>query len=311
MGIDLWQTRAPTPSFLARTGSKDRELWRVLAFPVLWSSLGLVIGAALYFTAMSLSDELSRLFPSTAYGLRAAPLGRVRPEQVAPNLGLMGEARRLLLLASGPAGFAISTPLIGRWLMQRPALTWFTAAHRFRWRMLLAGLVMYCAATGLMMLVGGLAHGFPKSPPLFRTDEPLHVRGVYLLVSTAALLAAAAAEEVILRGWLLQQTAAFTRKLVIVLAFNAVLFAFIALFVSGVSLGIIALRTGGLEFGIGVHAGNNLMLAWFVTTFPVGDLTGQMRLGDLIAQLIVTFAGLGLAELTVRWRPLRRIAFWT
>jgi len=61
MGIDLWQTRAPTPSFLARTGSKDRELWRVLAFPVLWSSVGLLIGAVLYFTAMSFSDELSRL----------------------------------------------------------------------------------------------------------------------------------------------------------------------------------------------------------------------------------------------------------
>eukprot|EP01042_Synura_sphagnicola_P019488 gene19488-24671_t len=131
---------------------------------------------------------------------------------------------------------------------------------------------------------------------------------VVLVVSTVALLAAAAAEEVVLRGWLLQQTAAFTRKLLIVLALNAVLFAFIhldrdplrniALFASGVSLGVIALRTGGLEFGIGVHAGNNLMLAWFVATFPLGDLNGQMRLGDLIAQLIVTFSGLGLAELT-------------
>ena len=52
------------------------------------------------------------------------------------------------------------------------------------------------------------------------------------------------------------------------------------------------------------------MLAWFSSPFRLGDPSGRMTLADLLVQVIVTLSGLGMAEVTLRWRPLRRIAFW-
>ena len=317
MHIDTWTNLSVAPAFLAQTGTRDREPWRVLALAALWLVGGLVIGALIFFTVMSFSDELSRQFPTAVRGLRAAPLGRVSVSQVAPDIGLIGEARRILLLAAGPAGFAISVPLAGFYLMHRPARSWFTAAEHFRWKMLAAGLVLFSGVTGLAMLADGAIHGFPKSAPLLRTDESLAVRMVYFVLTLVAVTAAASAEEVITRGWMMQQTAVFTRNLAVIVCVNAAAFSMLhldpdprrnlALFVSGVCLSLIALRTGGLEFGIGVHAANNLMLVWFSTPFRVEDLGGRMNLTDLIIQLSVTLSGLGLAELVLRWPLLRRV----
>jgi len=317
MHTDHWTNLATVPPFLAQAGSRDREPWRVLAFGALWLGGGLIIGALIFFTVMSFSDELSHQVPELVRGLRAAPLGRVQVAQVAPDIGLIGEARRILLLAAGPAGFAVSVPLVGFYLMHRPARSWFSAAEHFRWRMLAAGLVLFSTVTGLAMLVDGAIHGFPKSVPLLRTDESLGVRLVYFALTLVAMTAAATAEEVITRGWMMQQTAVFTRNLAVIVCVNALAFSLLhldpdpgrnlALFVSGVCLSLIALRTGGLEFGIGVHAANNLMLVWFSTPFRVEDLGGRMHLSDLLIQLAVTLSGLGLAELVLRWPVLRRV----
>jgi uncharacterized protein len=314
MTLDRWTNLKSTPAFLAHVGVRDREPWRVLAFVALWPIGGLITGALIFFTVMSFSDELSHQFPELVRGLRAAPLGRVPVAQVEPHIGLIGETRRILLLAAGPAGFAISVPLAGFYLMHRPARSWFTSSVHFRWRMLFAGLVMFSGVTGLAMLFDGLIHGFPKSPPLLRSDESPAVRGVYFGLTLFAMTAAASAEEVITRGWLMQQTAVFTRNLAVIVCVNAAVFSLVhldpdpgrnlALFVSGVCLSLIAVRTGGLEFGIGVHAANNLMLVWFSTPFRVEDLGGRINLVDLLIQLSVTVSGLGLAELAMRWRAM-------
>ena len=317
MQTDLWTNLSTAPAFLAQSGSRDREPWRVLAFAALWLGGGLVIGALIFFTVMSFSDELSQQFPAVVRGLRAAPLGRVPVAQVGPDIGLIGEARRILLLAAGPAGFAVSVPLAGFYLMHRPARSWFSASEHFRWKMLAAGLVLFSAVTGLAMLADGAMHGFPRSAPLLRTDESPAVRLVYFVLTLLAVTVAASAEEVITRGWMMQQTAVFTRNLAVIVCVNALAFSLLhldpdprrnlALFVSGVCLSLIALRTGGLEFGIGVHAANNLMLVWFSTPFRVDDLSGRMTLSELLIQLTVTVSGLGLAELAMRWKALRRV----
>ena len=320
MLIDRWTNLTIVPAFLAQVGSRDREVWRVLLFPVAWILGGLMIGAALYALAMSLSDQLARLMPVVVQVMRAAPLGRVHVAQVMPHLGLLGEARSVLQITAGPVGFALSIPVIGHVIMRRPLHSWFTATYSFRWKMLGAGMVLFCLATGIAMTLDGLLHGFPKTPPLLRSDEPWSVRLVYFGVTLVAITAAAAAEEAIFRGWLMQQTSAFTPNLAVIVGVNAALFALIhfdddplrnlALFISGVSLSLMAVRTGGLEFGIGIHAANNLMLGWFSNPFRVSDPSGRMTLTDLLVQVVVTLSGLALAEVTLRWRPLRGRVFW-
>ncbi len=318
MSIDPWLNLRDAPPFLAQTGGRDREFWRVAAFAPLWIVAGLIIGFMTFFTATSLGDKLVELTPAPVHAIVAAPLARVRPEQVSGDLGLVGEARRVLSLSAGPAAFAIAVPLVGWLLMRRAARSWYTSKLRFRWRMLAAGLVLFCLATGVAMVLDGLINGFPKSSPLLRADESVAARMVYFLVTLGALTAAAAAEEVVTRGWLMQQTAVFTHNLVLILGVNAFAFMVVhldpdparnaALFLSGLSLSLIAVRTGGLEFGIGVHAANNLMLAWFSEPFRVTDLGGRMSAADLAVQAAVTLSGLALAELTLRWRPLREAA---
>ena len=90
MQTDLWTNLSAAPAFLAQTGTRDREPWRVLAFVALWLVGGLIIGALIFFTVMSFSDELSQQFPAAVRGLRAAPLGRVPAAQVGPDIGLIG-----------------------------------------------------------------------------------------------------------------------------------------------------------------------------------------------------------------------------
>ena len=320
MLIDRWTNLNIAPAYLAQVGPRDREVWRVLLFPVAWIMGGLMAGAALYALAMSLSDYLSRLMPAMVQVMRAAPLGRVHVAQVKPHLGLLGEARSVLQLTAGPIGFAISIPVIGHVIMRRPMHSWFTAAYSFRWKMLAAGMVLFCLATGVAMILDGLLHGFPAASPLLRNDETWSVRLVYFIVTLVAITGAAAAEEAITRGWLMQQTSAFTRNLAVIVSVNAALFSLIhldpdplrnlALFISGVSLSLIAVRTGGLEFGIGIHAANNLMLGWFSTPFRISDPGGRMTFADLLVQVLVTLSGLALAEVTLRWRPLRGRVFW-
>ena len=127
----------------------------------------------------------------------------------------------------------------------------------------------------------------------------------------------AAAEELVFRGWLMQQTAAFTRSLPLIVGVNAVLFAGMHLdsdpaqnlvrFTAGVVYGLVALRLGGLEFGIGLHAANNVMIALFLRPLAETGVTSRMGLGELMVQLGVSLSGLVLAELVQREPHLR---FW-
>ncbi|MDF2901137.1 MAG: Abortive infection protein, partial [Phenylobacterium sp.] len=73
------------------------------------------------------------------------------------------------------------------------------------------------------------------------------------------------------RGYLLQQTAALTKRTWLVIAINAVVFALFHLefdpvalaarALAGAAFAWAALRLGGLEFAIGAHVATNLMLA--------------------------------------------------
>ena len=181
-----------------------------------------------------------------------------------------------------------------------------------------AGLGLFSLLLAAMSAIPEALHGWPDRPVILRAGETGVVRVVYFLVMLAILPLAAASEEVFCRGWLMQTTAAFTPNLLAILVFNSILVSLmhvdndlgrtLARVVFGVVLSYGALRLGGLEFGIGVHAANNLVILLLAGTLPQTAQIAPSTTGSVMANLALSAVALGLVELTVRWRPLRR---WT
>jgi membrane protease YdiL (CAAX protease family) len=186
------------------------------------------------------------------------------------GVGLTAEVDRLLRALAIFGSYALAIPAAAALVNRRPMRSWITAAARFRWRLLLAGLVLFGAAVAVGVLVQGAATGWPEYPPLLDRREALPVRLIYLGAAVVVIPVVVMAEEVLTRGWLLQLTSAFTRNLLVILAVNAVVFSILHFdpnpfanvghFYTGVVLGYMVLRLGGLEFAIGVHAANILVV---------------------------------------------------
>jgi len=156
----------------------------------------------------------------------------------------------------------------------RPMRSFLTTASHFRWRHALVGLAVFLPV--VMLEIGVETLGSPQGPPspLFVADAALAGRLAYAGAAVAFLWMAALAEEIIFRGWLLQQTGAFTRNLALVLAVNAIVFslahgdpspgAFLARCALGAGWAWIVLQLGGIEFAAGAHFANNLGIALLV-----------------------------------------------
>jgi len=200
----------------------------------------------------------------------------------------------------------------------RPMSTWITAAPRFRWRLFFFGLGAFGLLMGAAAAIPEALHGWPDRPVFWRPGEFLSVRLVYMLVMLTALPVYAAFEEVLCRGWMLQTTAAFTRNAAAILLINSLVFAMlhrdndlghsVSRVLFGMALSFGALRLGGLELGIGVHAANNLVILLLAQTLPQAEKSSPSTFGGVLVNLAVSLAIVGLAELVARWEPLRR---WT
>jgi membrane protease YdiL (CAAX protease family) len=196
--------------------------------------------------------------------------------------------------------------------------TWITAAPRFRWRLFFFGLGSFSLLLGGAAAIPEALHGWPDRPTFLREGEFLSVRLVYMLVMLTALPVAAAFEEVLCRGWLLQTTAAFTPSLPAILLLNSLVFALlhtdsdlghnVSRILFAAALSYAALRLGGVELGIGVHAANNLVILLLAQTIPQAEKSSPATLGGVLVNLLVASLVVGLAELVSRWEPLRR---WT
>jgi hypothetical protein len=149
-----------------------------------------------------------------------------------------------------------------------------------------------------------------------KADETVRMQIGYVVVMLVALPVAAAFEEVLCRGWLLQVTAAFTRSLPAILLFNSLVFSLmhfdpdpgrnLSRLVLGMALSWAALRTGGLEIGIGIHAANNLVIVLLAQTLRQSEAPSVSSPAALAINLSVSLAAVGVVELVARWRLLRR-----
>jgi len=138
-----------------------------------------------------------------------------------------------------------------------------------------------------------------------------------VVAAVVFLVIAAGVEELLCRGWLLKQTAAWSRNVWVMLIVNGLLFsamhlpdidpnAFVGRALMGIGFVYMTLRTGGIEFSTGAHAANNALLILFVQTPPL-NIPPPEKFNPLeVLPTLLAVAGYVLiTEIVVRWAPLR------
>ena len=241
---------APFPNFLSALTDRDRDLKRV-GLMLLLGPLAAVVTA---FVAVVLTTLGSEGAPGEGDGPVLA-----RSSVFVIVLGIS--------LGAMAVGFVSTASLVFR----RGFKTFVTAARRFRWGLLVWGLLV--TLWGLAVISAGdvLLRGETLDvPPVLDPTASWSLRIQYVAAITLGFLVAATAEEVVFRGYLLQQMAAFTDRMAIPVLASSVAFALIHLefapeamaarTLTGVAFCWAALRLGGLEFAIGAHLANNLLL---------------------------------------------------
>lgn len=223
---------------------------------------------------------------------------------------LQRSAVYVLQLGLGLGSMGLAVLLAARYVFGRPVVTWLTAALYFRWRLLLAGAALTALGVGVLMTGDLLLHPGQFQMPLFDPNSSLALKGFYALAVVAGLLVAATAEEAVFRGYLLQQTAAFTRNVWVLIAVNAAAFALAHLefdpgalaarALAGAAFAWAALRLGGLEFAIGAHVATNLMIAFFQAPMLPDDPEVTGGLDETVIEVLLALYMVLVVELVRR-----------
>jgi membrane protease YdiL (CAAX protease family) len=301
-------------AFLADVGPSDRNILRLI--------LGLaagVVGSFVVLVVLMVIAGVGGVIYEAGKGVPVTELQSQLGVLTDPNfkptygstLGIMG----FLAVANGTffGGVVVIVALINR----RKLKSYVTAARAFRWRMLALGLLMFTLVVGPVLVLDVLLSGKPPELPLMTLAHSASQRAIYVVVALVCLTIAAGVEELLCRGWLLKQTAAWTRNVWILAIVNGLLFslmhlpdvdpnAFIGRALMGMGFVYMTLRTGGIEFSTGAHAANNLLLILFVQTPPMGvPAPEKFNPVSVLPTILAVLAYVLIAEIVARWRPLR------
>lgn len=302
------------PIFFPLPTHETRSIWRALGALALFLVLAIVLTIIAGVVSPLVAIVFVRLGGGeTTYGEVMAWMGAIG---AAPTKDLRDE---LMFLAVLGAMFTAWTVALIAALKathpHQPAKRWITSAPKFRWRLFMAGSVLFGAVMAAALILTEVTSPGTLQAPIFDLSQDLQLRLAYAAVLLLVLPVAAAFEEILCRGWMMQQTAAWTRNLVVILVLNAVIFSALHLdpdpgrnlsrAVVGIAFGWGALRLGGLEFSIGAHTVNNLMIALFASTLGAASNVAQAsKVGDVITDLCSTAAMIAAIELAARWKPL-------
>ncbi|MDP3746006.1 MAG: CPBP family intramembrane metalloprotease [Phenylobacterium sp.] len=222
---------------------------------------------------------------------------------------LQRSALYVLQIALMLGSLAAGVVLAARVIFGRPVASWVVATPRFRKSLLVLGAAATLPAVAVLMAIDALAFGGELQFPIL---EPagLDLKLGYFCAMVVGLLVAAAAEEVVFRGYVLQQTAAFTRNIWVIVALNGVLFslfhlefdpsALAARALAGAAFAWAALRLGGLEFAIGAHLAANLMLALFQAPMLPEDPVAAGGLDEVLGEVALAAYTVWIVELLRR-----------
>jgi uncharacterized protein len=266
---------APVSPFLAFVSPQDRSPMRV----GLWLALGLPMA---FFGFI--------LVGASAHVLDPGLLERVEQGSIAGPHRLLFECAILGVQAFAEIAAALALLGAARLAFQRPAWTFVSPARPFGFKLLAAGLITYGVLTAAGLAVD-MAQGVRLVPPVLDLSQPAADRIAYGLVSLPLILLAAAAEELAFRGAFLQVTSAFVRTRVGLCVANGLVFAAlhlqanpIVVFELAVTGGVFAysvLELGGIEFSLGAHFGNNLLLLMLQEPLSAAAGAAPFRWSDL------------------------------
>jgi membrane protease YdiL (CAAX protease family) len=225
----------------------------------------------------------------------------------------------LSLLSGVNGGMALAFVGVAALLHHRRLTSYFTAAPRFRWRLLLLGLALFAVTIGPLLLASAALDPKSPPPPILTIGPTLGERLTYAAMAVALLLVAAAAEELVFRGWLVKVTGALFHDPRVVLVLSGLLFsaihldpnldAFLVRLAMGMGFAWMTLRLGGVEFAIGAHAANNIVILLFIQPMSLKpDPPHAFPPETLLVAPLMLAAYVAMAEIVARWAPLRR---WT
>lgn len=292
-------------AFLAPLGPVDRSPLRVGVMATGGLALAFMAGMAATFLVL----EAAR-----ALGIDLTTEGAGYPEPTLVRSGLYVLEISLALGAS-----ALALLLVARRLFHRPLASWITTAPRFRWGQVGLGLVIgLVGLTAVSQIPGlGAAGELLTDAPILDPTASIGVRLFYVAATGFGFLIAAAAEEAVFRGYVLQQVTALTRHPLSGLMISGVLFALIHLEFSpyalaartviGLAFAWTALRLGGLEFAIGAHLANNLVIALFGEAMLPGVVADQGDALGVVTEVIIAVF-LAVAAEVIRGRAAARPA---
>jgi membrane protease YdiL (CAAX protease family) len=256
-----------TVPFLDEAGPAERGLVRVAATVALAAAAGL---AAALCAAMLLHLVAAGLTSAGSGASFAASL-KLLSEVNRSGRSLLSYTYELAMVGSASIAAAGAFIAVAARRAGRPLRTFLTAAPRFRWRQAVVGLLIFLPVVAAEVWLDGAIHPPAEVAPVATHGASGMDRLAYVAAALSFLWLAALAEEILFRGWLLQQTRAFTRSVAVIVAINAVAFSLahgdlsVGGFVTRLALGVgwawIVLRLDGVEFAAGAHLANNLGLA--------------------------------------------------
>lgn len=225
----------------------------------------------------------------------------------------------LALVAATNGGMALAFVGVAAMLHHRSLLSYFTAAPRFRWRLTLLGLALFAVVIGPLVLVSAALDPKAAGAPILAISPDPAGRLAYAVVVVVLFLAAAAAEELVFRGWLAKVVGAWFPDPRVVLVLSGLLFsaihfdpnldAFLVRLAMGMGLAWMTLRLGGIEFAVGAHAANNILILLFIQPMSLKPEPPHAFPPETLVIAPLMLAGyVALAEIVARWAPLRR---WT
>ena len=220
-------------------------------------------------------------------------------------LRLIDESVSTLLLAAILGSLAVAILAAAAMIYLRPLADFLWPGRRFNAGDLGVGfLAMACVSVILFPFY--LMMGAEWTPPLLSPTYADWTRPVFVVASIVGLLGAAAAEEVICRGVLLRLTTQLTRHPVFLCLINGLLFsalhldpdpvAYVARALSGAIWTWAAIRLGGLEFAIGAHLANNLMICLFWQPLSASEVGRDSDWIELAPEVFVAIVMLLVIE---------------
>ena len=315
--VDRWLNLTGAPAFLRPVAPGEQVWWRPAAALALMAPAALGLALVGYLVSGLINTWLIEILvmeqtPSWPDNLFVAATS----SQVKCASCLLGGTTETVLIGVVSSACMVAVLLAAVLVYRRHPLTWITSAPRFRWRLFWVGLVLFGLLFGAIASFPEALHGWPDRPMFLKAGEPGRIQVAYVVVMLLALPVAAAFEEVLCRGWLLQVSAAFTRSLPAILLFNGLVFSLLHIdsdpgrnlgrAALGMALSWAALRSGGLEIGIGVHAANNLVILLLAQTLQQSQATTPSTPLSVVLELGLSAATVAVVELAARWGPLRR-----